>query len=313
VNRCFEKAVAEWSEIYARHGVNAFVHQERLRIVLDMVGRIGLPAQSRALDVGCGTGVISLELAKMGYIVDAIDPVRAMVDATKARAKHGGQAHRVRAGFGDVHSLCFPNETFDLVLAIGVLPWLAAIGQPLREMGRVLRPGGCLIITVDNRWGLQRFLEPLTNPLLRPARELARRALRRRPKARPHMISLRRCNALLEAGGFERVESLTLGFGPFSIFAREILPPSLGLKLHGRLQAAADRGLPLLRAGGSQYIVRTEKCGTEISKCNSMANATQRQGACCEGALIDRRRVCHAHYRPRQSISGRPQGHWIRR
>ena len=64
-----------------------------------------------------------------------------MVDSTEERVNRAGQEQRVRTGQGDVHSLCFPNETFDLVLAIGVLPWLPSIEQPLREMARVLKPG----------------------------------------------------------------------------------------------------------------------------------------------------------------------------
>jgi len=259
VNSRFEKLVSEWAEIYERQGFDEFIFQERMRIVLDMVGRIGLPSQTRVLEVGCGAGVYTLALAKMGHLVDAIDPVQTMVDATRERARRGGQEHRVRSNLGDVHALGFPNETFGLVLAIGVFPWLSSIEQPLQEMYRVIRPGGYLVITVNSRWGLQQLLEPLSNPILRPAKELARRLLRRRPKVRPYVIRLRHCDALLNTSGFEKLESLTLGFGPFSVFGCKLLPSSLGLKLHCRLQALAERGFPVLRAGGSKYIVLVKK------------------------------------------------------
>ena len=276
VNFYFEEVASDWAEIYERQGVNEFVHQERLRIVLDMVGRIGLSLQTRVLEVGCGAGFGTLAFAKMGFIIDAIDPVQAMVDATHARARRAGQERRVRSGLGDVHALCFPNETFGLVLAIGVLPWLSSPEQPLQEMCRVLRPEGYLIVTVDNRWGLRQFLEPLTNPLLRPAKELARRLFRgRRPRVRAHVISLRHCDALLDARGLEKVESVTLGFGPLSFFNREFLPSPLGLKLHYRLQAVASRGFPVLRSSGSQYIALVKKRGVDMRGTGKMPSVAQ--------------------------------------
>lgn len=257
----FEKLASEWAEIYQRRGLNEFFFQERLRVVLDMAGRIGLPSpsQTRVLDIGCGAGFGTLALAKMGYTVDAIDPVQAMVDATRERARQGGQERRVRSTLGDVRALCFPDETFGLVVAIGVLDWLSSVEQPLQEMCRVLRPGGHLIVTVGNRWGLRQFLQPLSNPILRPAKEFVRQLLRRGPRAHLHPISLRHCDALLDASGFEKVESLTLGFGPFKVFSRELLPSSLGLKLHRRLQAAANRGFPVLRSSGAVYIALVKK------------------------------------------------------
>jgi ubiquinone/menaquinone biosynthesis C-methylase UbiE len=266
VNSHFEEVASEWAEIYEREGVREFVFQERLRIVLDIVGRIGLPPQMRVLDVGCGAGFGTIGLAKMGYVVDAVDPVQAMVDATRERASRAGQERRVRSGLGDVHALCFPNETFALVLAIGVLPWLSSPEQPLQEMCRVLRPGGYLIVTADNSRGLRNILEPLTNPVLQPAVELARRMLQRRRRlgARGYRISLRHCDALLDASGLDKVESLTLGFGPFTVFRRELLPYSFGVKVHRRLQALADRGFPMLCSSGTEYIALVRKRGVDM-------------------------------------------------
>jgi ubiquinone/menaquinone biosynthesis C-methylase UbiE len=277
VNSHFEEVASEWAEIYERQGVRECVFQQRLRTVLDMVGRIGLPSETRVLEVGSGAGFGALGLAEMGYVVDAVDPVQAMVDATGERARQAGQERRVRARLGDVHALCFPNETFSLVLAIGVLPWLSSLQRPLREMCRVLRPGGYLIVTADNSWGLRNFLEPLTNPILRPAKELARHLLRgfRRPRARGHVISFRHCDALLDASGLKKVESLTLGFGPFTVFGGEFLPRPFGLKVHYRLQALANRGLPVLRYAGSEYIALVKKRTVDTHGTAAIPSAAQ--------------------------------------
>ena len=50
-------------------------------------------------------------------------------------------------------------------------------------------------------------------------------------------------------------KTMMLGFGPFSFLGRTLLPDSLGIRLHRRLQALADRGVVGLRSTGSQYLV----------------------------------------------------------
>jgi SAM-dependent methyltransferase len=260
VNAHFEREVAEWADIYRRRDVTAFRYQERLRIVLEMAGGIGPPGgRARALDLGCGAGLAALALAEKGYVVDAVDAVPGMVQALGERVRQGGLDSRVRCSLGDARALSFADESFGLVVAMGLLDWLAPIETPLREIWRVLEPGGFLIVTIGNRWSLRNFVEPLANPLLEPAKRLARRLLRRPPKARPRFVSVRHCDALLRASGFDKVRSLTLGFGPFSVFGRELLPNAAALRLHRWLQAAAERGFPVLRRGGSVYIALVRK------------------------------------------------------
>src|SRR6185437_14794813 len=86
---------------------------------------------------------------------------------------------RVIATVGDIHHLCFGEGTFSLVLALGVTPWLDALAEPLREVRRVLRPGGHLIVSADNRWRLNAILDPRWFPALAPLRARARRAVNR--------------------------------------------------------------------------------------------------------------------------------------
>ncbi len=73
------------------------------------------------------------------------------------------------------------------------------------------------------------------------------------------MISLRGIRRALTAEGFVQLRGVALGFGPFTFFDREILPRAAGLKLHRRLQSLANRGAPILRSSGSQYLVLGKK------------------------------------------------------
>jgi SAM-dependent methyltransferase len=257
INAYFAGETGYWAGVYERQGVRELVCQERLQLVLGLAERMGLPPGTRALDVGCGAGLAAAGLARLGLAVDAIDPVPGMVDATRRRAAESGLDVTTR--LGDIHALPFPDATFGLVAAIGVLPWLPTLDAPLREVRRVLRPGGRFVVTIDNCWALRYVADPLTSPLLRRPRKLAARFF---PWARPaalgarsRLVSIAACEAALRAEGLEREGGVSLGFGPITAFHRDLLPAAVGVKLHAFLQRLADRDLPVIRSAGFQYIV----------------------------------------------------------
>ena len=100
-----------------------------------------------------------------------------------------GIANLVSAGVCDVFALPFEDGAFDLVTALGVIPWLSEPEPALGEMARVARVGGHVIITAANRAGLYNLLDPLRDPALVPLRRRVRAALER--------IGLRRSPYLL--------------------------------------------------------------------------------------------------------------------
>lgn len=107
---------------------------------------LGDPANVDVLDVGTGTGRHAIRLAAAGARVTALDFSAAML--TKARAKPG--ADRVRWIAHDVDTaLPFADATFDRVLSALVLEHipLARLGPFFREMGRVTRHDGRIVVT----------------------------------------------------------------------------------------------------------------------------------------------------------------------
>jgi len=264
-----------WGAIYERLGIFETIHQERLRLTLALVDGLCLSRNTRVLEVGCGAGLATVALARRTLTVDAIDPVPAMTQATRMRVAAACVETRVAVEEGDVHALPFPDDTFALVVALGVLPWLPKIEPPLREMSRVLHPGGYLIATVDTYWQLRQLFDPLTNPLLLKPRRLVGSFLRRRlvPRrgVRPQVTRLREFKRELVAQGLELQGGYTLGFGPFTFFNRPILPASVGLRLNNWLQSMANGGTPALRSGGSQFLVLAKKpsAADPKSSCNS--------------------------------------------
>jgi len=95
-----------------------------------------------ALDVGCGTGFLSLELARRGHRVSGIDFAPQML--AEARKKAAAQGVAVRFEEGDAEQLPFAEGSFDLVMTRHVLWTLPHPEQAIDEWIRVLRPGGRL-------------------------------------------------------------------------------------------------------------------------------------------------------------------------
>src|SRR5262249_15957932 len=150
----FRSTLPYWEEIYGDRSVYGRIYQERARRTIDCADGLGLSAGTRVLEIGSGPGIITTAIAARGATVCAIDSLQGMVERTTVMADHAGVGSRVFAQAGHVDSVPFADATFDLVVLIGVTEWLISLTQPLREIFRVLKPGGHLIISADNNWPL---------------------------------------------------------------------------------------------------------------------------------------------------------------
>ncbi len=100
----------------------------------------------RLLDVGCGPGTITVDLARRvapGEVI-GIDASEAVLDTARAHAADAGI--EVTFAVGDAYALEFPDASFDVVHAHQVLQHLTDPVAALREMRRVTRPGGVVAL-----------------------------------------------------------------------------------------------------------------------------------------------------------------------
>jgi ubiquinone/menaquinone biosynthesis C-methylase UbiE len=108
-----------------------------------------------ALEIGCGTGYFSLNLAGAGVLRDVTctDISPGMVTALNANAEQLGRDN-VRAICADAEALPFPDESFDIVFGHAVLHHLPDLDQAFSEFHRVLKPGGRIVFAGEpSRFG----------------------------------------------------------------------------------------------------------------------------------------------------------------
>jgi ubiquinone/menaquinone biosynthesis C-methylase UbiE len=105
------------------------------------------------LDVGCGPGSITIDLARkvpQGHVV-GVEYVSDPLDGARSLASSEGVTN-VKFDVGDIHDLPFPENTFDVVHAHQVLQHIADPVQAFKEMRRVVKQGGIVAVqeTVDS-------------------------------------------------------------------------------------------------------------------------------------------------------------------
>jgi len=129
-----------------------------------------------ALDVGCGGGLTVQRIAKMADLgkVHGVDYSTASVATARAFNRSGIESGGVVIESATVSRLPFPNDSFDLVTAVETHYYWPDLPRDLREIYRVLKPGGSLLIMAEAYRGrnsgllYQLVLKPLGVAFLSP-------------------------------------------------------------------------------------------------------------------------------------------------
>src|SRR6266446_2578866 len=159
-----QQVAAHWNR-RAAHFDEDFGHSIRSpagRAAWDRILDLTLPAADalEALDIGCGTGFLSLELASLGHRVTGVDFAPSMI--AQAR-KMAAERHAViRYEEADAELLPFAAASFDIAVSRHLLWTLPHPERAMDEWIRVLRPGGRLIV-VDSQAHVSASPPPLDN------------------------------------------------------------------------------------------------------------------------------------------------------
>jgi ubiquinone/menaquinone biosynthesis C-methylase UbiE len=262
VDEYFDTASPYWDAIYASTDLQSTIYKDRQALALKLLDDLKLPKHARILEAGSGAGVLTMSMAQRGYHVSAFDSSPAMKELTEQRAKKAGLNDLISVSLEDVHNLNFKEQSFDAVVALGVLPWLHSPQKAIGEITRVLKPGGYMIVTVDNKLRLNQLFDPRLSPVFNPLRRMMKSLLEmlkvRKPSAGPwiaRMHSPNELDAMLVTAGVEKLSGVTLGFGPFMFMGKRFIPDSPGKKINRFFQSLADRNVAGIRSTGSHYII----------------------------------------------------------
>lgn len=138
-----EKADA-YAQKYAEETPAGFALRVRRQRVLELFDKPG----AKVLDVGCGPAEMVQDLLNLGCEFWGVDPSSRMIEICQQRYSANPQVHFL---LGDAERLEFADGFFDAVTCMGVIDGLASAGDAVREMVRILKPGGTLIITFSNQ------------------------------------------------------------------------------------------------------------------------------------------------------------------
>jgi len=176
----FSSEAGNWDRLYETSGATSVYEHNLWHRRETALAFIGSP-EGRILDVGCGPGNVTTALPQTADVVGtdfAIPMLRTAKDAAREADKP------VALTASDATSLPFPDGTFNTVLALGLMEYIADTGSILEEVGRVTAPEGTLVLSLPNAWSpfiiiddaLKASKNTLTQVLMPPA-------IRRRLKA----------------------------------------------------------------------------------------------------------------------------------
>jgi SAM-dependent methyltransferase len=115
-------------------------YRGRRTVIERVLDRLGLPPQARILDAGCGSGRNMVELQRRGTVT-GVELSHTSVEL--ARQRGAGEVIE-----GSVLEMPFPDASFDLAVSLDVIEHLEDDLTALRELRRVIAPGGALLVTV---------------------------------------------------------------------------------------------------------------------------------------------------------------------
>jgi 2-polyprenyl-6-hydroxyphenyl methylase/3-demethylubiquinone-9 3-methyltransferase len=153
----FSALAAEWWDPRGKMAVLHKFNPVRLGVIKDAAcrrfgrdgKRLDALAGLRLLDIGCGGGILSEPLARLGAAVVGADPSAPNIAAAKLHAVAAGVAVDYRATTAE--TLADDGERFDIVLAMEVVEHVADMSLFVRRCAEMVKPGGLMIVATLNR------------------------------------------------------------------------------------------------------------------------------------------------------------------
>jgi ubiquinone/menaquinone biosynthesis C-methylase UbiE len=149
-NRTYYDDFSAWYERERAVGYHALIDEIEVAAVREFA------AGKRVLEAGCGTGLVLERLSSVASEAHGFDLSPGMVAKARARG--------LSVSLGSVTAVPFRSDSFDFVCSFKVLAHVPDIELALRELVRVTRPGGTLVLEFYNPWSLRYLAKRLAGP-----------------------------------------------------------------------------------------------------------------------------------------------------
>jgi len=216
----------KWSAIYSPEltNVDAANFRKRRDFTYDYL-RQHLTGSERILDLGCGAAPLLQRLAEHDYELIGIDYSQDMLDL--ARTNLGTKA--VPLMRGECEYIPLSDASVDAIACLGVISYAESIESALREIQRVLKPGGRAIVTYRNYYN-QFFLDPVY-ALIRGIKKLLGKGRVEKQIGR----SIPRSEVLesLHKTQLQLIDEHQIGFGAIRLNGKVIADGRAAIKLDG--------------------------------------------------------------------------------
>jgi 2-polyprenyl-3-methyl-5-hydroxy-6-metoxy-1,4-benzoquinol methylase len=248
VTRTFDEKADTYAQGYTGESATAHSFTIRLQRVYEMIGD---RAAGRVLDIGCGPGITVEHLVTRGFEVYGVDISAEMVRECQKQFGHMPAAH---FSTGNIEALEFQDAFFDVVLSMGVVEYVDDDAVAVKEMVRVTKPGGVIVVTLPNRVSPYRVWQRTVYRGLRAALGTIRG---RRPPAEISHREYTRASysRLLQSCGLTIADTVYYNFSLF-VFPLDRMFPGLAVRASRAMERFGRGALGWL---GTGFIVRAEK------------------------------------------------------
>ena len=264
----FDVAAEKYTAWYHSESPLGYALRVRQQRVLELLDQ----PRGKLLDVGCGPAMIAHDLLKQGYEVWGMDSAPHMIDL--CRKQYAG-VERAHFSIGEATSLSFMDGFFDAVICMGVLDRVQSHEMAFKEMLRVVKPNGTLVITFPNLispyaawknyvyYPALAFLRPIYYRLVRKSQPpslystTGRIRLQSLLTSFANMQTVKSFNTFMEKHDAQVAE---VAYYNFNIFLSPLdeVAPKFALRITQQMEALRNGSLRWLGAG---FVCKVKKLG----------------------------------------------------
>lgn len=232
----FDQDLRWWQDVYREdlpQGFFSFEMRRRLEVVTALLtAQIQSMDNPDVLECGCGPGDILELLAPLRCKLTGLDLNPRYLDLA---------AEKVPAATlfdANVEQLPFPDASFDVVYAVGVFQYLSDERAAAREICRVTKDGGVVLISFANYRMLHLFLDPFY--IFRTFKKIL--GIDKQPSdtefaiTRIRRYSLAQLRSLFREYDMHEIRSLSTSYGPLKFWRRELLPLATSMRISDALR-----------------------------------------------------------------------------